>query len=190
MLKIHLFILWNTTRAILRKQDEPYSFHQYNWVKPITRLFYLQINVLKFILEKLWDGFNNCSTNDWYTGRLKQKNSVKDMKNFHICDDFFQLLVEAFIITFTMNTSSCKTINSFCTWLSKLDWPDHINKMESLGSLYIVSDICGGSFILFANTGQSLSFCLPIRLIHLICLYWSIFFILLKRLTNVFNRWA
>lgn len=65
------------------------------------------------------------------------------MKNFYAYDNFFQLLVEALIIALAINIASCKTINFFCMWLSQLDWLNLIKKMESLYSLYTVSEICG-----------------------------------------------
>lgn len=41
------------TRAIFRWQDEPTSLHRLNWIESIAGLFYLQMNLLRFMVEKL-----------------------------------------------------------------------------------------------------------------------------------------
>lgn len=63
------------------------------------------------------------------------------MKNFHACDDFFRLLVEAYVIALAMNTAGCNTIDFFRVWLSQSDWPDLINDIKSLCGPFAVSSI-------------------------------------------------
>ena len=118
MLKSDLLTVKNATQTIYRKQDGPTSLHQFVWLEPITGLFHLQMNVLKFIFEKLLGGPNDRSTIGLYSSILKRKNIAKKMKNFHACDDFFRLLVEAHVIALAMNTAGCITIDFFAVWLS------------------------------------------------------------------------
>lgn len=65
------------------------------------------------------------------------------MKNIHVCDNFFYSFVKVLIIALAMNIVNCKTINFFCTWLSQLDGPNLIIKIESLYGPYTISDIGG-----------------------------------------------
>lgn len=74
----------------------------------------MQINILKFIFEKLRDNSNDCLIISQYIDILKEKNITKDIKNLYFCNNFFQLLVEAFIIMLAINITSYKTINFFC----------------------------------------------------------------------------
>lgn len=53
MLKGDLLTVRNATRAIYKRQDEPTTLYQFGWLEPITGLFHLEMNVLKFVFEKL-----------------------------------------------------------------------------------------------------------------------------------------
>lgn len=53
MLNDDLLIVRNAMQTIYKRQNKPTNFHQFGWLELITGLFHLQINVLKFIFEKL-----------------------------------------------------------------------------------------------------------------------------------------
>lgn len=53
MLKGDLLIVRNATWVIFYWQDKPTSLYQFDWIESIAGLFYLQMNLLRFMLEKL-----------------------------------------------------------------------------------------------------------------------------------------
>lgn len=71
-------------------------------------------------------------------GILKRKTIAKKIKNFLTCNNFFQSLVKAYVIALAMNTAGRTTIDFFCIKLLQLNWPDFINNIESLYSLFVV----------------------------------------------------
>lgn len=63
------------------------------------------------------------------------------MKNFHACDDFFKLLVEAHVVALVMHTAGFKTINAFRIELSQSDWPPFIHETDVLCLPFTIGSI-------------------------------------------------
>lgn len=55
-----------------------------------------------------------------------------DMKNFHIYNNFYKIVIDTNMIIFCITFAQCNIINIYKKWLINLDWFEEIFKLENL----------------------------------------------------------
>ena len=132
LLKGDLLTVRNSRRAIYWRQGEHLLSPKFYWLEPIAELFHLQMDFVSMLLDQFWGLAGDIISLNRYTGILKWKyiTKVADNDYFHYSDDFLQTVMKALIITLCMHLAGCSTIDSFHTWVKRLDWPSLIGNIE------------------------------------------------------------
>lgn len=105
----------NIARAIYYKQEEPFYIYRFSWIEPIARMFHFQMNILKLFLATFWGQFEDKFLLQCLITALKQvavslKNTCKE---FHICDNLFQTVIQANVIAFCITRPGYASIALF-----------------------------------------------------------------------------
>jgi hypothetical protein len=116
----------NVTRAMFRRSVEPEPLMRFGWVEPITGLFHLQMNVLKLLFGVFEGDAVDQGSLKRFSTILRRKDVSKEIKDFHGCDDFFRMVVEAYIIAYYQHHAGVSATQELKVHLERKDWPAQI----------------------------------------------------------------
>ncbi|KAA8913110.1 hypothetical protein FN846DRAFT_886795 [Sphaerosporella brunnea] len=116
----------NVTRAMFRRSVEPEPLMRFGWVEPIAGLFHLQMNVLKLIFGVFEGEAADPGSLKRFSTILRRKGVSKDIKDFHACDDFFRMVLEAYILAYYQHYAGLAYANQLNAHLETSDWPAQI----------------------------------------------------------------
>ena len=109
------------TRAIYRCRVELNLLNQLEFIEPVSGLFHVQMSILKLLLNAMRGSEGDKISLTRFQVFLKRKGAEKNTKDFHTCNDFFQIVVTAFVVTLCMHHSSYTWRSDFSRWLSRND---------------------------------------------------------------------
>lgn len=123
--------LRNITRVIYCKQEEPTHLYFFDWIELITRLFNLQINILKLFIAIFLR-----KTGDLY---FLQKLSIAlggdlisiDTKDFYTCNNFSQIFTQANVILLYMYKLQYTYYENFAILILRNNQPDLFKIVEA-----------------------------------------------------------
>lgn len=125
MFKNNYITIQNIIWVIYYKQEKFFYVYEFFWIESVAEIFHLQMNILKLFITT----FQGQSEDIFSLQRLAvalQRSKISPNntnKEFHICNDFFQIVIQANLITLYITKLGYTNSTTFQTWLSCNNWP-------------------------------------------------------------------
>lgn len=127
---------WLTIRnvhiAIYQYASEITELDTFKWLKLIVGFFYLQITILKTFFQILQGKSKDASSLSWCHNTLRCSKVSKNMKNFHVCNNFFKMVINTNLVVFCITFARSNNISAYKKWLCNLNQPEEIFRLENL----------------------------------------------------------
>jgi hypothetical protein len=116
----------NVTRAMFRRLVEPDPLMRFGWLEPIAELFHLQMNVLKLLFRVFEGDAVDPGSLKRFSTILRRKGVSKEIKDFHAWDDFFRMVLKAYILVYYQHHAGAADTKQLKLHLETKDWPAQI----------------------------------------------------------------
>jgi hypothetical protein len=114
------------SRAMFRRSVEPEPLMRFGWVEPIAGLLHLQMNVLTLIFGVFEGDAVDPGSHKRFSTILRRKGVSKDIKDFHAYDDFFRMVLQAYILAYYQHHAGTADTKQLNVHLETKDWPAQI----------------------------------------------------------------
>lgn len=131
LINTDLMTVRNIISTIYIRQEEPYLEDTFDWAEPVAGLFHIQMTALKMLYNVFWGNPDDIVSLSRFTNQLCRKKILEKATDFHLCNQFFLLLVEGFWLALIASECGCNTLEELETYMAKEDWRAMLDRVAS-----------------------------------------------------------
>lgn len=131
LINADLMTVRNITSTVHVRQEEVHRENTFGWAEPVAGLFHIQMTALKMLYNVFWGKPKDTVSLSRFTNQLCRKIILENATDFHLCNQFFLLLVDGFWLALIASECDCNTLEELETYMAKEDWRAMLDRVAS-----------------------------------------------------------